>query len=156
MMSDLSDILSDRAIDADLVAANKKALFQQLGAAAAKLTGLPAKEIVASLNAREKIGSTGFGGGVAIPHARLEGLKGVFGYFARLETPVDFQSIDNMPVDLVFLLLSPPDAGADHLKALARISRAFRDAETVAKLRGARSRDALFALLSGVESRDAA
>ena len=155
-MSDLSDILSDKAIDADLVAANKKALFQQLASAAAKLTGLPAKTIAASLNAREKIGSTGFGGGAAIPHGKLEGLDNVFGYFARLETPVDFQSIDNMPVDLVFLLLSPPDAGADHLKALARISRAFRDAQTVAKLRGARSSDAIYALLAGGEARDAA
>ena len=156
MMSDLSDILSDKAVDADLVAANKKALFQQLASAAARLTGLPAKEIAASLNAREKIGSTGFGGGAAIPHGKIEGLGGVFGYFARLETPVDFQSIDNMPVDLVFLLLSPPDAGADHLKALARVSRAFRDAQVVAKLRGARSRDAIYALLAGGETRDAA
>ena len=126
-MSDLSDILSDKAVDADLVAANKKALFQQLAAAAARLTGLPAKTIAASLNAREKIGSTGFGGGAAIPHGKIEGLAGVFGYFARLATPIDFQSVDGMPVDLVFLLLSPPDAGADHLKALARVSRAFRD-----------------------------
>ena len=156
MMSDLSVILSDRAIDADMVAANKKALFQQLAAAAAKLTGLPAKTIAASLNAREKIGSTGFGGGAAIPHGKIEGLDNVFGYFARLESPVDFQSIDNLPVDLVFLLLSPPDAGADHLKALARVSRIFRDAQTVAKLRGARSRDAIYALLAGGEARDAA
>jgi PTS system nitrogen regulatory IIA component len=156
MMTDLSDILSDRAIDADMVAANKKALFQQLAAAAAKLTGLPAKTIAASLNAREKIGSTGFGGGAAIPHGKIEGLDNVFGYFARLESPVDFQSIDNMPVDLVFLLLSPPDAGADHLKALARVSRIFRDAQTAAKLRGARSRDAIYALLAGAEARDAA
>jgi PTS system nitrogen regulatory IIA component len=148
MMSDLSDILSDKAVDADLVAANKKALFQQLASAAAKLTGLSAKEIAASLNAREKIGSTGFGGGAAIPHGKLEGLPAVFGYFARLETPIDFQSIDGMPVDLVFLLLSPPDAGADHLKALARVSRAFRDTQVVAKLRGARSRDAIYALLA--------
>jgi PTS system nitrogen regulatory IIA component len=155
-MSDLSDILGDKAIDADLVAANKKALFQQLASAAAKLTGLPAKTIAASLNAREKIGSTGFGGGAAIPHGKIEGLDRVFGYFARLETSVDFQSIDNMPVDLVFLLLSPPDAGADHLKALARISRIFRDAQAVAKLRGARSRDAIYALLAGGEARDAA
>ena len=110
-MSDLSDILSDQAVDADLVAANKKGLFQQLAAAAAQLTGLPAKTIAASLNAREKIGSTGFGGGAAIPHGKIEGLASVFGYFARLETPVDFQSIDGLPVDLVFLLLSPPDAG---------------------------------------------
>lgn len=156
MMSDLSDILSDRAIDADMVAANKKALFQQLASAAGKLTGLPAKTIAASLSAREKIGSTGFGGGAAIPHGKIEGLDNVVGYFARLETPVDFQSIDNMPVDLVFLLLSPPDAGADHLKALARVSRVFRDAQTVAKLRGARSRDAIYALLAGGEARDAA
>jgi nitrogen PTS system EIIA component len=155
-MSDLSDILTDKAIDADLVAANKKALFQQLAAAAARLTGLPAKTIAASLNAREKVGSTGFGGGAAIPHGKIEGLDGVFGFFARLETPVDFQSIDNLPVDLVFLLLSPPDAGADHLKALARVSRAFRDSQTVAKLRGARSRDAIYALLAGGEARDAA
>ena len=155
-MSDLSDILNDKAVDADMVAANKKGLFQQLAAAAAKQTGLPAKTIAAGLNAREKIGSTGFGGGTAIPHAKIEGLNAVFGYFARLETSLDFQSIDNMPVDLVFLLLSPPDAGADHLKALARVSRAFRDAQTVAKLRGARSRDAIFALLAGGEARDAA
>lgn len=156
MMSDLSDILSDKAVDADLVAANKKALFQQLSSAAAKLTGLPAKAIAASLSAREKIGSTGFGGGAAIPHGKLEGLPAVFGYFARLEAPIDFQSIDGLPVDLVFMLLSPPDAGADHLKALARVSRAFRDSGTVAKLRGARSRDAIFALLAGGENRDAA
>ena len=156
MMSDLSDILSDKAVDADLVASNKKGLFQQLAAAAARLTGLPAKEIAASLNAREKVGSTGFGGGAAIPHGKIDGLPHVFGYFARLETPVDFQSIDNMPVDLVFLLLSPPDAGADHLKALARVSRAFRDAQVVAKLRGARSSDAIYALLAGGETRDAA
>jgi PTS system nitrogen regulatory IIA component len=155
-MSDLSDILSDKAVDADMVAANKKAVFQQLASASAKLTGLPAKAIAASLNAREKIGSTGFGGGAAIPHGKLEGLPGVFGYFARLETPVDFQSIDNLPVDLVFMLLSPPDAGADHLKALARVSRAFRDGQTVAKLRGARSSDAIYALLAGGEARDAA
>jgi PTS system nitrogen regulatory IIA component len=156
MMSDLSDILSDRAIDADLVAANKKGLFQQLAAASARLSGIPAKTIAASLNAREKIGSTGFGGGAAIPHGKIEGLDRVFGYFARLEAPVDFQSIDNLPVDLVFLLLSPPDAGADHLKALARVSRVFRDPQIVAKLRGARSKDAIFALLAGGEARDAA
>jgi PTS system nitrogen regulatory IIA component len=155
-MSDLSDILTDKAVDADLVAANKKGLFQQLAAAASKLSGVPAKAIVAGLSAREKIGSTGFGGGAAIPHARIEGLTQVFGYFARLPTPVDFQSIDTMPVDLVFLLLSPPDAGADHLKALARVSRLFRDPQTVAKLRGARSKDALYALLAGGEARDAA
>jgi len=155
-MSDLSDILSIQAVDADLVAANKKALIQQLGAAAGRLTGVPAKQIVACLNAREKIGSTGFGVGTAIPHGKLDGLGQVFGYFARLTQPVDFQAVDGLPVDLVFLLLSPPDAGADHLKALATVSRVFRDRQILAKLRGARSKDALFALLAGVEARDAA
>ena len=155
-MSDLNEILSLAAVDDDLVAANKKALFQQLGAAAARLTRVPAKDIVACLNAREKIGSTGFGGGTAIPHGKLEGLPHVVGYFARLVQPVDFQAIDGMPVDLVFLLLSPPDAGADHLKALATVSRVFRDRQIVAKLRGARSKDAIFALLAGVDARDAA
>lgn len=155
-MSEPSDILTVKAVDASLPAANKKALFQQLASAAGRLTGVPAKTIVASLNAREKIGSTGFGAGTAIPHGKIDGLPGLFGYFARLSAPIDFQAIDGMPVDLVFLLLSPPDSGADHLKALAAVSRAFRDRETVAKLRGARSKDALFALLSGVDARDAA
>ena len=86
-----------------------------------------AKAILASLNAREKLGSTGFGGGAAIPHGKLEGLDRVVGHFARLSTPIDFGAVDGMPVDLVFLLLSPPDAGAEHLKALASVSRAFRD-----------------------------
>ena len=155
-MSDLSAILSVEAIDDDLVAANKKALIQQLAAAAGRLSGLPAKHIVACLNAREKLGSTGFGAGTAIPHAKLEGLTQVFGYFARLTQPIDFQAIDGLPVDLVFLLLSPPDAGADHLKALATVSRVFRDRQIVAKLRGARSKDALSALLAGADARDAA
>jgi PTS system nitrogen regulatory IIA component len=155
-MSDLTDILTIEAIDAAVSAANKKALFQQLAAAAARLTGLPAKAIAATLNEREKIGSTGFGGGAAIPHGKVEGLAQVFGYFARLSVPIDFHAVDGLPVDLVFLLLSPPNAGAEHLKALASISRTFRDRQTLAKLRGARSKDALFALLVGEETRDAA
>ncbi|MGZ8997434.1 MAG: PTS sugar transporter subunit IIA [Allosphingosinicella sp.] len=155
-MSSLPDILSIDAVEADVSAANKKALFQQLAASAARLTGQPAKLIVSAVNEREKLGSTGFGGGAAIPHGRIEGLTSVFGMFARLESPIDFQAVDGIPVDLVFLLLSPPDAGADHLKALASVSRAFRDRQILAKLRGARSKDALFALLAGVETRDAA
>jgi PTS system nitrogen regulatory IIA component len=155
-MSDMSDILAVEAINAGLTVANKKALFQQLGLAAARKTGIEVKSIVAALNERERLGSTGFGGGVAIPHGKMEGLGRVFGYFARLTQPVDFHSVDGLPVDLVFLLLSPPDAGADHLKALAAVSRALRNRQTVAKLRGARSRDAIFALLSGVETLHAA
>src|SRR5687768_14223443 len=91
-----------------------------------------------------------------ISHGKIEGLDGVFGYFARLTAPVDFQSVDDLPVDLVFLILSPPDAGAGHLKALASVSRALRDRNTAAKLRGARSRDAIFALLSATETLHAA
>jgi len=155
-MSDLSDLVSADAIDAGMTAANKKALFQQLAAATTRITKRPAKEIAACLAERERLGSTGFGGGVAIPHGKIEGLPGVIGYFARLNAPIDFAAIDNVPVDLVFMLLSPPDAGADHLKALARVSRTLRDTSTVAKLRGARSKDAIFALLAGVETLNAA
>ena len=155
-MNDLSEILTIDAIDEHLAATNKKALFQQLGLAISRRTGLPAKTIVACLGEREKIGSTGFGGGVAIPHCKVKELDRVVGYFARLATPIDFQSVDGLPVDLVFALLSPPDAGADHLKALAGVSRALRDRNLTAKLRGARSRDAIFALLAGIESLHAA
>jgi PTS system nitrogen regulatory IIA component len=155
-MNDLSELIAADAVDARLQVANKKALFQQLAAAAARRTGIPAKTIATSVAEREKLGSTGFGGGTAIPHGKIEGLNRVTGFFARLATPVDYQAIDGARVDLVMLLLSPPDAGADHLKALASVSRMFRDRQTVAKLRGARSKDAIYALLSGVEARDAA
>ncbi|PSJ41581.1 PTS sugar transporter subunit IIA [Allosphingosinicella deserti] len=155
-MSDLSHMLTVDGIDAGLTASNKKALFQQLGTAASRLTGISARDIVSALSEREKLGSTGFGGGIAIPHGKIEGLERVFGYFARLTAPIDFQSVDTLPVDLVFLILSPPDSGADHLKALASVSRTLRDKSTLAKLRGARSRDAIFALLAGVESLHAA
>jgi nitrogen PTS system EIIA component len=154
-MSDLSDILADDCVEAGMSVANKKALFHQLGLAASRRTSIPAKDIVTCLVEREKLGSTGFGGGIAIPHGRVD-VPRVFGYFARLTAPIPFQAVDDLPVDLVFLLLSPPDAGADHLKALAGVSRALRDRSTVAKLRGARSRDAIFALLAGTETLHAA
>jgi PTS system nitrogen regulatory IIA component len=155
-MNDLSALLTVDAIDAALAASNKKGLLQLLAAAASRQTGIAAKTIAAALGDREKLGSTGFGGGVAIPHGKIEGLNRVYGYFARLSQPIDFGAVDNLPVDIVFLILSPPDAGADHLKALAGVSRLLRDRDTVAKLRGARSRDAIFALLTGVETLHAA
>ena len=151
-MTDLSDILSTSDVSDSLTVANKKGLFQQLSGVASRRTGISAKAIVAALNERERLGSTGFGGGVAIPHGKIVGLERLFGYFVRLSQPIDFQSVDHMPVDLVFLLLSPPDAGADHLKALASVSRALRDRPTVAKLRGARSKDVIFAVLTGGEA----
>jgi PTS system nitrogen regulatory IIA component len=155
-MNDLSDLLTIDRVDAGLSVANKKALFQQLGILSGRKLGIEAKTIVTALAEREKNGSTGYGGGVAIPHGRIEGLGGEFGLFVRLSQPIDFQSVDGLPVDLVFLLLSAPDAGAAHLKALASVSRTLRDRETVAKLRGARSRDAIFALLVGIETLNAA
>jgi PTS system nitrogen regulatory IIA component len=155
-MNELSDIISNDSVDARMTASNKKALFQQVAAAMARKTGVPVKDIVAALGEREKIGSTGFGGGVAIPHGKIEGLPTVTGYFARLTAPIDFQAVDGLPVDLVFALLSPADAGADHLKALAGVSRLLRDKQMMAKLRGARSKDAIYALIAGLEARDAA
>jgi PTS system nitrogen regulatory IIA component len=155
-MTDLSDLLAADAVDDALHVTSKKGLFQQMAITAGRLTGVDAKDIVAAMNEREKTGTTGFGNGIAIPHGKVAGIGRIFGMFARLTVPLPYQAIDQMPVDLVFLLLSPPDAGADHLKALAKVSRAFRDKQVLAKLRGARSRDALYAVLAGAETRDAA
>lgn len=155
-MTDLSHFLAPEAVEASFVATSKKALFQQLATVAARHTGLPAKLIATAVADREKTGSTGFGGGVAIPHGKLEGLKGIYGLFVRLAEPLSYEAVDRMPVDLVFLMLSPPDAGAEHLKALAQVSRALRDKQIRAKLRGARSNDAIYAVLTGAETRDAA
>jgi len=154
-MNAIIQIVSPDFVDDSLGAANKKALFQQLAMGMGRRLGLDQKLIVTALNEREKLGSTGFGAGIAIPHGKIDGLPRVTGYFARLATPIEFQAVDGLPVDLVFMLLSPTDAGADHLKALASVSRLLRDRDLVAKLRGARSRDAIFALLSGVEALDA-
>ncbi|MGN6278452.1 MAG: PTS sugar transporter subunit IIA [Sphingomonas sp.] len=155
-MTDFSDLLTPDTILPDLTISTKKALFQALGAAVADRHGLDPRAVADRLAEREKLGSTGFGGGIAIPHAKIAGLDGIVGAVARLAHPIDFAAVDDMPVDIVFMLLSPPDAGADHLKMLARVSRALRDPGFVAKLRGAGSRDALFALLSEPEARDAA
>lgn len=155
-LDDLSDLLAPGAILASLTVPNKKALFQQVSALAGRGHGVDPKLVVERLAERERLGSTGFGGGVAIPHGRIEGLDRVVGLFARLAAPIDFNAIDDMPVDLVFALLSPPGSGVEHLKALARVSRRMRDRAFVAKLRGAASEDALFALFASGESRNAA
>lgn len=155
-MHDLSDLLRPDAVLTGFSAGNKKLLFQQLGSTAGRLTGQDGRDIADRLAAREKLGSTGFGAGVAIPHAKLPGLTVVTGLFARLAQPIEFAAVDALPVDLVFVLLSPADAGAEHLKALARVSRRLRDAALLAKLRGAGSPDALYALLSAGDARDAA
>ncbi len=155
-MDDLSDLLSPQGVQAALVVPNKKALFQQLAGSASKLIDTDPRVIVDRLVERERLGSTGFGGGIAIPHGKIEGLDRVVGMFARLGTAIDFAAIDDLPVDLVFLLLSPVDAGVEHLKALARVSRRMRDKAFVAKLRGAGSDDALYALFATGEARHAA
>jgi PTS system nitrogen regulatory IIA component len=154
-MPDLSDLLEPQAVLADVVAGNKRALFGALGDAATNVWSLDAATVANGLAAREKLGTTGFGGGVAVPHARIEGLASVRGVFARLTRPIEFAAVDELPVDLIFMLLSPPEAGADHLKSLARVSRRLRDRNFAEKLRGAGSRDALYALLTAVEARDA-
>ncbi|HLZ78227.1 MAG TPA: PTS sugar transporter subunit IIA [Sphingomonas sp.] len=155
-MDDFSDILPPEAVFHNLAAASKKALFQSLAGLAERHLGIDARHVAERLGERERLGSTGFGGGVAIPHGKVDGLERVVGLFAQLTQPIEFAAIDDMPVDLVFLLLSPPEAGADHLKALARVSRRLRDRAFVAKLRGAGSADALYALFAGSETRDAA
>ncbi|CAN5564133.1 PTS IIA-like nitrogen regulatory protein PtsN [soil metagenome] len=155
-MIDFSDLLLPQAVIERLAAATKKSLFQQLGAIAGEAYGLSPEAVTECLTERERLGATGFGGGVATPHGKLAGLDRVVGVFARLPQPIDFHAVDDVAVDIVFMLLSPPDAGAEHLKALARVSRLLRDRSVVAKLRGAGSRDALFALLTADDARDAA
>jgi PTS system nitrogen regulatory IIA component len=155
-MDDFVDMLAPEAVLAGLAVPNKKTLFQQLAAVAGKTTGVDPRVIVERLIERERLGSTGFGGGIAIPHGKLDGIAHVVGVFARLATPIDFQAVDDLPVDIVFLLLSPPEAGVEHLKALARVSRKLRDRNFVAKLRGAASPDALYALFVHTDARDAA
>lgn len=154
-MTDLSDLLRPEAVATDLAVASKKASLIALAGLAAPQFGLDPRFVADRIGDRERLGSTGFGHGVAIPHARIEGLPYIAGAFARLAQPVEYQAVDELPVDLVFLLLSPVDAGADHLKALARVSRALRDARLLAKLRGAGSRDALYALFATDEARAA-
>ena len=152
----LSDFLDFDAIKTGLPGGSKKALLQQLANLAGQRLGLDSAAILASVSEREQLGSTGFGHGVAIPHGKVDGLKQIYCLFARLSEPLAYKAIDGDPVDLVFLLLSPPDAGAEHLKALASISRVTRHAATLEKMRGARSRDALAAVLIAADERDAA
>jgi PTS system nitrogen regulatory IIA component len=152
----LADFLDCDAIKTALPGGNKRSMMQQLANLAAQRLDIDPAMVLASLNEREQLGSTGFGQGVAIPHAKIDGLPRIYGLFARLGEPVEYKAIDGRPVDLVFLLLSPPNAGAEHLKALAVISRVTRDAATLERLRGARSRDALAAVLMGADERDAA
>jgi PTS system nitrogen regulatory IIA component len=144
----LTDLVAPNAILPALRANNKKQVLQELAAKAAELTGQNERAIVEILLQRERLGSTGVGNGVAIPHGKLPTLNRLFGLFARLERPVDFEALDGRAVDLVFLLLAPEGAGADHLKALARVARLLRDQDVAHKLRESQDASALYAVLA--------
>jgi len=149
---ELTDLLDGECVVANLRATSKKQVLQELARRAADITNIDERKIFAVLMDRERLGTTGVGSGIAIPHGKLPELDRLYGIFARLEKPVDFQSIDERPVDLIFVLLAPEEAGADHLKALARVSRLLRDQNTCEKLRGTGEVDALSAILT--ESRE--
>jgi PTS system nitrogen regulatory IIA component len=155
-MDNFNDLLVADAVSSDVAVANKKQLFQKLGQIAHDIYGLDSSEVIERLTERERLGSTGFGGGIAIPHAKLDGLDRVRGVVLLLAQPIPFDAIDEAPVDIVFMLLSPTDSGAEHLKTLARVSRLLRNEAQLARIRGVRSEAALFALLAGGETRDAA
>ncbi|HVI89825.1 MAG TPA: PTS IIA-like nitrogen regulatory protein PtsN [Dongiaceae bacterium] len=153
---EIEDLISPAHVIAHLKAGNKKQVLQELAKRAAELTNLHERAIFDVLLERERLGTTGVGNGIAIPHGKLPEVKGLFGLFARLDEPVDFDSIDEQPVDLIFLLLAPEGAGADHLKALARVSRLLRDRGICEKLRGTDQPDALYALLTDTTASNAA
>ena len=145
---DLSDLIAREAVISPLKAASKKQAIQTLSGRAADLTGFDPRDVFDTLLEREKLGSTGIGRGVAIPHGRVEGLDRLFGLFARLDKPIAFDASDEQPVDLIFLLLAPEGSGADHLKALARIARLLRDEGGAARLRDARDPNDIYELLT--------
>lgn len=144
----LNDLVAPQAVIPALKVNNKKQALQDIAERAAELTGRPEREILEVLMQRERLGSTAIGNGIAIPHGKLAKLDRLFGLFARLDRPIDFEALDGQPVDLIFLLLAPENAGADHLKALARIARLLRDPDTIRLLRDSTDREALYAVLA--------
>lgn len=145
----IANLLVPEAILPALKAQSKKQLLQELAARAHQQTGISERRIFETLVERERLGSTGVGQGIAIPHGRMPEAQTITGIFARLESPIDYEAVDSQPVDLVFMLLAPEDAGADHLKALARVSRLLRSAQLCEKLRAAATAEALYAILTG-------
>lgn len=152
----LADLLQQDAIIPALRANSKKQLLQEMAAKASKLTGLAERDIFDVILQRERLGSTGVGNGIAIPHGKMPSVRSIVGVFARLENSVDFEALDDQPVDLVFLLLAPEGAGADHLKALSRIARVLRDQDLVAKLRATDSASAIYSFLNEEQASNAA
>ncbi|WP_142416584.1 PTS IIA-like nitrogen regulatory protein PtsN [Bartonella massiliensis] len=152
----LSELIAPEAIIPALKANSKKQVLQILAEKASQLTGLSEHVIFDIVLQREKLGSTGLGGGIAIPHGKLPDINRIIGIFARLESPVDFEALDDEPIDLVFLLLAPESAGADHLKALSQIARVLRHADVVQKLRNTQNANALYTLLIQTSESNAA
>lgn len=145
---EIADLLAPGGVVANLKSKSKKQALEDLAALASGITAVHERKIFDVLLERERLGTTGVGQGIAIPHGKLAELDTLHGLFARLEQPIDFEAIDERPVDLIFLLLAPESAGADHLKALARVSRLLRDNVTCEKLRGTDDDEALYALLT--------
>jgi nitrogen PTS system EIIA component len=145
---ELGDLITLDAISPKLAAKAKKQVLQDLADKASALTGLDSRDILEALLQRERVGSTAVGRGIAIPHGRLAGLERILSVFARLEQPVDFEAPDEEPVDLIFVLLAPEHAGADHLKALARVSRLLREPQTIERLRSSHDRATLYSILT--------
>ncbi len=152
----MASILNNDRVVPKLKVNSKKQALLELAKRAASVTGQSERRIFDVLLERERLGTTGVGRGVAIPHGKLPSLSQVYGLFARLERPIDFDSVDERPVDLIYLLLAPEGSGADHLKALARVSRALRDEGLCDKLRGCDSADAICAVLASTATPDAA
>jgi len=153
---DLTDLIAPDSIICPLRANSKKQVLQELANKAAELTGLDGRDIFETILQRERLGSTGIGHGLAIPHGKLEGINRIFGIIARLSSPVDFEAVDEQPVSIVFLLLAPENAGADHLKALALVSRLVKDKSTLDKIRYADNARSIYAILTEPATSNAA
>ncbi|TNE33578.1 MAG: PTS IIA-like nitrogen-regulatory protein PtsN [Alphaproteobacteria bacterium] len=153
---EISDLIRPQTVYTDLKASSKKQALQELARRAASATGCSERDILDVLLERERLGTTGIGKGIAIPHGKLSGIDHVHGFFAKLNSGIDFDSMDSLPVDLMFLLLAPEGAGADHLKALARVSRTLRDKGRCEKLRGSQDADAVYAVLTEEGAQSAA
>ena len=153
---ELTDLITPDHVIARMRATSKKPALQELARRSAEVSGLEQREIFDILLERERLGTTGIGRGIAIPHGKHDRLNGLVGVFARIDKAIDFDAVDGEPVDLLFLLLAPPSAGADHLKALAKVSRTLRDQTICTQLRGCEDADGIYALLAGTSTSNAA
>ena len=154
-MMEIAELLSHDAVIHDLRATSKRQALQEMAEHASLQADISGRDVLETILGRERLGTTGVGQGIAIPHGRLPKLDRLYGFFARLSEPINFDSIDDQPVDLIFMLLAPESAGADHLKALAKISRVLRDQAVCEKLRGSDNSEALYALLTNAQAQAA-